>query len=230
MPCNITQDFVWSFNKQLGNCYTYNSGYDSNGTVVPLKKSIQSGNLNRLGLRLTLFDSLPVILARIAQQGVGFVIKINNNTYDVGGNNEVDLLASVQNNVEIERVYTSQLAMPYSDCLIHEEDDSSATNTFHSDLYDLLIDNNIRYRQNDCIDLCKLQYIIQMCNCSLIQFNTYNLFPNVSICNTPSGFICSSNLYYTQLVSGEFLKVIFFSAKEAMLKFLRSKCNEFYRE
>lgn len=167
--------------------------------------------MNRLGLRLTLFDSLPVVLARIYQQGIGFMIKINNNTYDVGGNNQVDLLASVQNNVEIERIYTSQLATPYSDCLIHEKGgDSSVTNRFHSDLYDLLISNGIRYRQNECIDLCKLQYVIQVCNCSVIQFNAYNLFPNVSICNTPIGYMCASDLYYMQLVTPEFLKVIFF--------------------
>jgi hypothetical protein len=219
VACNLTRDFIWSFDKQLGNCYTYNTGYDASTiannslpplvATIPLKQSIQSGNTNRLGLRLTLFDSLPLPLARIvSQQGNGFVVKLNNNSYAVGGNNQVDLLASLQNNVEMERVYTRQLATPYSSCLINELDEN--TNSFHSDLYDLLSAANIRYRQNDCIDLCKQQYLIQMCNCSVIQLSDFiSLFTNVTICNTPSGLLCASNVFYTQLVSPEFLKVYF---------------------
>ena len=102
---------------------------------MPLKKSIQSGYYN-LGLKLTLFDSIPNILSRITTQGNGFILKINNNSYPVSGNNQVDLLSGVQTNVDVERVYSNQLMWPYSDCLIQEQ---AKSNSYHSELYDLLL-------------------------------------------------------------------------------------------
>ncbi len=50
IPCALT-DFVWSFDPQYGNCYTFNSGFYSNGTKTDLKGSTLSGLGNGLYLR-----------------------------------------------------------------------------------------------------------------------------------------------------------------------------------
>ena len=36
--CSLT-DFVWSFDEIYGNCYTFNSDFDSNGSKIDLKNS-----------------------------------------------------------------------------------------------------------------------------------------------------------------------------------------------
>ena len=38
-----SSNFIWSFNQILGNCYTFNSGFDSNGKKVNLIKSYVAG-------------------------------------------------------------------------------------------------------------------------------------------------------------------------------------------
>ena len=45
VPCNISQDFVWVYSYEFVNCYTFNSGRDQNGNIVPLKYV----NKNELG-------------------------------------------------------------------------------------------------------------------------------------------------------------------------------------
>ena len=50
--CNTTFDFVWSFDEEeYGNCFTFNSGLDSNGNKVNLKQSYLAGP--NFGLDLT---------------------------------------------------------------------------------------------------------------------------------------------------------------------------------
>ena len=38
IPCDST-DFTWSFDPDYGNCYTFNSDFDSNGSKIDLKNS-----------------------------------------------------------------------------------------------------------------------------------------------------------------------------------------------
>jgi hypothetical protein len=95
---------------------------------------------------------MPNILKRISYAGNGFIIKLENNSYTVGGNSEIDLLSGYETNIAVERIYSTQLPAPYSDCII---DKNNSPKHFHSDLYDMFIKTNTRYKQTDCFDLCK---------------------------------------------------------------------------
>ena len=86
--CNVTHDFVWYFDNIYGNCYKYNSGFNSKGQQHELKKSSQAGKYF-LGLKLTLFESMPNILKRISYGGTGFVVKLDNSSFTVGGNSRI---------------------------------------------------------------------------------------------------------------------------------------------
>ena len=55
----------------------------------------------------------------------------------------------------------------------------------------------------DCIDLCKQKIIFTNCNCSLIQFSS--LLNTTLICNTATSLACAGNIYYTKLLSSDFL-------------------------
>ena len=83
------------------------------GKQVELLSSSQPGKYY-LGLKLVLFESMPDILERISHGGVGFIIKIDNSSYTVGGNSRIDLLSGVETNIAVERVVSSQLSYPYS--------------------------------------------------------------------------------------------------------------------
>lgn len=149
--CNLTEDFVWYFDSLYGNCFKYNTGRNSKGESVDLKKSIHPGRFYN-GLKVTLFESMPSILRRISYSGNGFIIKLENSSYTVGGNSEIDLLSGYETNIAVERIYSAQLPAPYSDCII---DNNVSPRTFHSDLYDMFIQKKVRYKQTDCFDLCK---------------------------------------------------------------------------
>ena len=165
--CKISDDFIWYFDQLYGNCFKYNTGFDSLGKAIPLKKSIHPGKFYN-GLKLTLFESIPAPLKRISYTGHGFVIKLENSSYKVGGNSIIDLLAGVETNVAVERIYSMQLPSPYSDC-IEEDNHQNTSKPFDTTLYDMFINSNTAYKQTDCFDLCKQKFYISYCNCSLFQ-------------------------------------------------------------
>jgi hypothetical protein len=111
--CEVSNDFIWYFDTIFGNCYKFNSGIGKEGERVELLKSSQPGKYY-LGLKLVLFESMPDILERISYGGVGFIIKIDNNSYTVGGNSRIDLFSGIETNVAVERIVTTQLSYPYS--------------------------------------------------------------------------------------------------------------------
>ena len=74
-------EVVWYFDKLYGNCFKFNSGFDSEG-MHPIRSVNQPGKL--YGLSLTLFEKLPNALKRIVPD-YGFTIKLDNNSFNVAG-------------------------------------------------------------------------------------------------------------------------------------------------
>jgi len=125
--CNSATDFIWYFDQTYGNCFRYNSG----GNRTTLKESSEDGFLN-LGLKLTLFDSMPNVLKHIAYHGTGFIIRIDNSSYRVEGNNQISLMSNgVETSISVKRIYTNKLPTPYSTCKIQLD----SSNGFNSELY-----------------------------------------------------------------------------------------------
>jgi hypothetical protein len=72
-------DFVWFWHYVFGNCFKFNSGFDSNGNRVELKTG--SGNGIFSGLNLVFFSGLSDKLKRAyIDQGLGMVIFIHNSS------------------------------------------------------------------------------------------------------------------------------------------------------
>ena len=86
-------------------------------------------------------------LKRVSYSGNGFVIKLANSSYPVGGNSEIDILSGVETNIAVERIYSTQLPFPYSDCTIDGQ-----TSYYNSELYDMFLKTKTRfvltYKQN----------------------------------------------------------------------------------
>jgi hypothetical protein len=136
--CNMTEDFVWYFDSLYGNCFKYNTGRNPKGETIDLKKSIHPGKFYS-GLKLTLFESMPKNLKRISYSGNGFVIKLANSSYPVGGNSEIDIMSGAETNIAVERIYSTQLPHPYSACTIDGQ-----TNYYQSELYEMFLKTNTR--------------------------------------------------------------------------------------
>jgi hypothetical protein len=74
-------DFVWSFDKNFGNCYTFNSGYNSSGAKVELKKSFIAGPDNALILKMYVNYNENLNLFNSISGSKGALIRIGNSSY-----------------------------------------------------------------------------------------------------------------------------------------------------
>jgi len=57
--CN-TSDFITTYNYDYGNCYTFNSGFDSNGNKMPIKQISEAGSDKSFKLELFLGDEFVI--------------------------------------------------------------------------------------------------------------------------------------------------------------------------
>ena len=171
------KNFTWSFDEVYGNCYTFNSGFDSNGNRVDLKQSKISGP--RSGLQLKVYVNFyEGLLGFFKQNGLGAVIRIGNSSYSTFFDaNGVLVSPGFQTNIAVDREFKFMLPKPYSNCEINS---NSPTYRPDSDLYSLIGHSVYDYTQQLCFSQCRQSRFIKKKNCSL-PF-TLSLY-NASQCN-----------------------------------------------
>ena len=88
--CNLTEDFVWKFDRLYGNCYEFNSGLNAAKQKVKLKKSNLPGSLYGLQLKLyvnfyqklRLYNSIYIGGQYLGYLGgLGALVRVQNNSY-----------------------------------------------------------------------------------------------------------------------------------------------------
>ena len=141
-PCN-SSDFVWIYDNNYGNCYSFNSGFDSSGSKVDLKKSSFAGSY--FGLQLTLYvnfyDKLRYFNSKNGQingkrGGLGLLLRIENSSYQNDlGHDGILVQSGVQTDIVINREFKEILPRPYSNCEIQFNSSKVITNSF---LYNLI--------------------------------------------------------------------------------------------
>jgi hypothetical protein len=135
---------VWEYYSIYGNCFKFNSGYDSNNQEVPIIKSTSSGNLN--GFVVELFTGLtpqePSRLLFTDQISSGAAIFINNQSYLPTLTESLTFKPGVCINIGLEKSFTSNLESPYSDCIKSETSASLAVKQFREMKY--------IYRKRNC--------------------------------------------------------------------------------
>jgi hypothetical protein len=185
-------DFRWSFDKTYGNCYTFNSGYNSTGHALELKQSIHSGQ--EFGLSLTLFNGLPKGLKPL-YTNLGIIVRINNQSYSVSNNDGISVSPGFETNLAIDdRIYSYLLPKPYSNCDIDAENPTS-----NSKFYNLFIEKGVTYSQETCIDTCFQEQFVSNCNCTTSSL--LSLY-NVSDCEKPDEIKCLDKTRTTLLANG----------------------------
>ena len=171
-----SSDFLWSFDEYLGNCYTFNSGFDSNGSHIELKKSTMTGPT--FGLRLKVYVNIyEKLLDYEYTKGLGLLIRIGNSSYltyyfDSG----IFISPGFNTYLSVDREFKSILPKPYSSC---EVDSNSPTFIQDMDLYNLISKSDYSYTQELCFLQCYQNNLIKKYNCT--DFHYLSLF-NLTYC------------------------------------------------
>ena len=196
IPCDST-DFTWSFDPDYGNCYTFNSGFNSNKSKIDLKKSSLVGW--NFGLQLTLYLNVYEKLLNDKNNvgGLGALIRLGNSSYltdylDSG----ILVTPGLQTNIEMSREFRSILPKPYSNC---EIDSNSPLFQPGWDLYNLVSQSEYVYSQQLCFSQCLQKYFIEKYNCTLYYF--VSLY-NVSLCDLN---VYTSNLFLDNIFNNNFI-------------------------
>ncbi len=105
-------EFVWSFDPIYGNCYSYNTGFNSFSNSIGYVKITKAGNKN--GLRLKLFVGNPNNVPKFIETN-GYHVIIHNQTYKISINEGFDVSTGVETNVIINRIYETLKPKPYSE-------------------------------------------------------------------------------------------------------------------
>ena len=106
-----SNDFVWSFDDEdFGNCYTFNSGVDSNENKTALKQSILAGP--KYVLSLIIYTNVYEKLID-STKSFGIIVRLGNSSYSMDYSNGGILASSgFQTNIVVEREYKSMLPNP----------------------------------------------------------------------------------------------------------------------
>jgi hypothetical protein len=159
-------DFVWIFDPVYGNCYSFNTGFNSSGNLIDKISISKPGNMN--GLRLELSIGNPNNVPEFTETN-GYHIMIHNHSYKISFNEGYDISTGVETNIAINRIYQRLKPKPFSDCM-----DLDSIDSFDSYFYKTIFRLNQTYRQVDCFGLCYQQKLIKECNCYTNLFNKLN--------------------------------------------------------
>ena len=170
--CN-EMDLIWLYDDTYKNCFTFNSGVDSRGNKMTLKKSNLAGF--NFGLYLKLYVNIYEKLLEYSNDfELGTIIRIGNSSYMTdNSNNDIFLSPGFYGYVQLEREFRTMLPKPYSNC---EIDSSSPMFRQDLDLFNLIGFSKYDYSQQLCLTQCLQKKFIEKYNCtSYSMLSLYNL-------------------------------------------------------
>jgi hypothetical protein len=157
LPCTVA-DFVWYFDRNWGNCYAFNSGFNSTGNSVDLLSSIRAGG--NYGLQMTLYSGYYENLSSTNRIN-GLIVKLANQSF-IDLSDGVFVSPGFVTNIGIERYFELLMPKPYSNCDIPNDWSSKG----YSDLFNYILNSPYQYSQELCLSLCYIQDVIASCKCN----------------------------------------------------------------
>ena len=156
------EDFEWYYDYLYGNCYRFNSGKNSRGDDLELKKIKFTSRFD--GLKLVLY-SPKSDQDEVISTSNGFYFSVSNQSYVSDFSQGFDVSLGMESVVKISKTIINQVPNPYSDCDFDLIDDKYDQQKF--EMINAFKIMNKSYRKNDCIELCKQKIIIQKCDCHI---------------------------------------------------------------
>ena len=200
-PCT-SADFLWTFDTYYGNCYIFNSGFNSTGQPVPLKKSSTAGSL--FGLQLDMYVNFNESLKAFRWKGLGrgLLFRVDNSSYltdhSVDG---VKVAGGFQTDIVVNRAFKRSLPKPYSNCEIEESSPRKGVSEF----YDLIAQSSYEYTQQLCFVQCYQKLTIQTCNCSAGIF--VNLYGSSRLCESVQEVNCYLNVFAYDYLANDYINM-----------------------
>jgi hypothetical protein len=188
LPCN-SSDFVWRYEYDYTNCYTFNSGFDQKGNKVPIKQINEAG-LDK-GLKLELFvgeDNLNETKFTL-NSGVRLAIH-NQSIHPIISSEGKDIPTGFQTNIGIKRSFLFKLDEPYSDCIKATRSRTAYNSHYYRAIFDVL--NMTTYRQKVCYRICLQEHIRSACGC--VDPSLPNIYSEKGrVCSTLISMECTEN-------------------------------------
>jgi len=151
--CTI-EDFQWYYSSTYGNCFRFNTGFDSNNEPLELKKANQPGFDSGLTVELFIGTSKNMI----SRVDSGFNVFIENSTVYPLDYEGITVKPGLLTKLIIYKKFTKKLPMPYNECLMIEKLKNSM-------LYAEIVKTNRTYRSQDCFRFCFQAFVIRKCGC-----------------------------------------------------------------
>ena len=196
-----SKDFVCKFDSLFGNCFVFNSGFNSSGHRVESRVSSIPGDM--FGLKLAFYNNYHESLSAFNSIFPrGAQIRIENNSYQSYETNFDDIFVApgFATSISMERSFDYLKAKPFSNCDI----DNNSPKTFNSDLYKQIVHaSSFEYTQNFCFFQCYQRELIKICNCSDPWFAS---IIDKSPCVTNEETDCLVNIYNGVFLSSDFIK------------------------
>jgi hypothetical protein len=136
----LAENFTWSYDDSSnGNCYVFNSGFDSNGSKIPVLLSTQSGT----GYSFRLEMILPPPDTYYLDMLQGIRMYIGDSTMEYSKYEHVGLSPGSMTFISMKKTVSKALPKPFSDC-----------------------NPGSKYSQSGCVDKCYASSSTKYCNCS----------------------------------------------------------------
>jgi hypothetical protein len=157
------KDFVWHFSPGYGNCYSFNSGFNSLGEKVDPKKTFLTEKTKfKLQIYVNFHESLSQLNAYYGE-GLGALVLFSNNSHLSSSKKKVYVPSGMRSVISIDRSFKFSLPKPYSNCDI---DNNNLPPNLDSPLFNLIYHSKYEYSQDLCLNQCYLSENIKVCNCT----------------------------------------------------------------
>ena len=194
-------DFVRVKLDEFKTCYTFNSGNNSSGSPVPIRKVRRFGK--DYGLHIEFFLGIPEKCKTPLSRNYGLVVYIHNSTYAIWDEtNGFEIMSGYETDLAVDRTRLLKLPKPYSRCLVNTDPPPSYSSQSALDTFKIASS----YTQQTCLQLCYQSYLTKLFKCFDPNLPFYNQteFPP---CNKGKNL---TSLFFTDKVSQ---KYVFFIKK-----------------
>lgn len=196
-----SDDFTWFYDANYGNCYSFNSGFNSTGHRQDNYISYLAGSWHGLIVDFYVRSYENFSSFNSFWGGTGAILRIDNTSRVIDHVEDGIFLApGTTTYIGVNREFKTILPMPYSECLINSYD---KTTNFDSELYKLIKNSMYDYTQNLCLKQCLLKLQIEMCGCQIPSFKTVIYS---KICFSDFESFCAINAYYDVYLRNNFIK------------------------
>jgi hypothetical protein len=180
--CKAELNFTWSYTFFYGNCYQFNSGFDSNKTGMNIKIATVPGENNGLFLTFFLANSTNRYSSSFND---GLRVFIHNGSFPPSSSEGINVKPGTLANIGVKRTLIDKKPYPFSEC-------SDALST-QSEFYEYFSESNRSYHRETCFDLCLQKMIVKKCHCYYLN---YPKWYDVAPCLRPFQLVCASEQYF----------------------------------